>query len=265
LKKTISFIGCGKMATALISSIYKNNVAKEIYASGKNIDNLENVRQKYEVITSNDNKKVIKNADIVFLCVKPQNMNEVLDEIKDSVKNQLIVSIAAGITLKQIESKLKNARVIRVMPNLNCLVSEMACGFSKGKHANKEDIKNVSKILNNAGTAFEVKEELIDAVSIISGSGPAFYAFFIQSFAEAGIKEGLPREIAYSLAAKTAQGTGKLLLDTDLEAKDLIKMVSSKKGITLEGLKVLKNHKVKDILEKAYNAAYKRSKELGEN
>lgn len=263
MPKTISFIGTGKMATALISSIYENSLAKEIIASDHNEENLRKLKSKFNVKTTTDNKEAVKHADIVFLCVKPQNIDEVLNEIKDEIKNQLIVSIAAGIKLKHIESILKNKRIIRVMPNLNCLVGEMAGGFSAGKYATKEDIEEISALLNSAGTVFCVKENLLDAATAVSGSGPAFFAYFIKYIAEAGIKKGLKKEIAYQLAAKTALGTGKLLLEMKITPDELINMVASKKGTTEAGIKVLDKYKVKKILEKTVDAAYKRSKELG--
>lgn len=263
MDKTVSFIGTGKMATALIGSIYKNNLAKEITASDHNEENLRKLKSKFDAKTTTDNKEAVKNADIVFLCVKPQNVDEVLNEIKDEIKSQLIVSIAAGIKLKHIESILKNKRVIRVMPNINCLVSEMAGGFSAGKYATKEDIGEVSKLLNVSGIAVQVEEGLLDAVTAVSGSGPAFFAYFIKSIAGAGVKKGLKKEIAYQLAAKTALGTGKLLLEMKITPDELIEMVASKKGTTEAGLKVLDKCKVKKILEKTVDAAYKRSRELG--
>jgi len=264
MTKSISFIGTGKMATALIRSIYKNELYYEIIASDHKEENLKKIKSKYNKIkTTLNNKEAARNADIVFICVKPQVINEVLNEIKDEIKNQLIVSIAAGIKLKNIEKILKDKRIIRVMPNVNCLVGEMAAVFSKGKNATKEDINEVSKILNASGISFLVKEEQIDAFSVISGAGPAFFAYFIKGIAEAGIKKGLKKEIAYQLAAKTALGTGKLLLELKLTPNDLTEMVASKKGVTVEGLKILDKNKVNKTLEEMFNAAYKRSKELG--
>lgn len=262
-KISISFIGTGKMATALISCIYNKKIAKSIIASGRNKKNLNNIKKQFEIKTTKDNKEVVKNSDIVFICVKPQDIDDVLNEIKNVIKNQLIVSIAAGIRLKHLESILKNKRIIRVMPNINCLVGEMASGFSAGKYATKEDINEISKILNSAGIAFFVKEDLLDVVGAISGSGPAFFAYFVKAFEEAGIKNGLPKEIAFKLAAQTAFGTGKLLIKKNLSAEELITLVASKKGITIEGLKILKKNKTKNILIKIINAAIKRSKELG--
>ncbi|MEK6947379.1 MAG: pyrroline-5-carboxylate reductase [Nanoarchaeota archaeon] len=264
MTKSISFIGTGKMAAALISCICKNNLTTGIIASDKNKENLEKIKSKYgRIQTTTNNKEAVKNADIVFLCVKPQNIDEVLNEIKEEIKNQLIVSIAAGIKIKRIESILKKSRVIRVMPNLNCLVGEMAGGFSAGKYVTKGDIEEVSKLLNVSGIAIQVEESLLDAITSVSGSGPAFFAYFIKSIAEAGIKKGLKKEIAYQLAAKTALGTGKLLSEMKITPDELIEMVASKKGTTEAGLKVLDKYKVKKILEKTVGAAYKRSKELG--
>lgn len=263
MQKPISFIGTGKMASALISRIYKNDISKSIIASDKNKKNLNNIKKQFNIKTTTNNKEAIKNSDIVFICVKPKDIDDVLDEIKDTIKNQLIVSIAAGVRLKHLESKLKGKRIIRVMPNINCIAGEMAAGFSAGRHATKEDISSISKILSSAGIAFQLKEGLLDAVTALSGSGPAFFAYFIKAFEEAGIKNGLPKEIAFKLAAQTALGTGRLLMEKNLPPEELIKMAASKKGTTEAGLRILKKYKVNDILMKTIDAAVKRSKELG--
>ena len=263
MAKTISFIGTGKMAAALISCIHKNKLAKSIIASDHKEENLKKIKSKFSIKATANNKEAARNSDIVFICVKPQEIDIILNEIKDEVKNKLIVSIAAGIRIKHIEDILGKKRIIRVMPNINCLVGEMAAGFSAGKYATKEDIKIVKEILNSAGMPFLIEENLIDILSSISGAGPAFFAYFIKAIAEAGIGKGLQKEIAYKLAAKTALGTGKLLLEKNLEPDELIEMVASKKGVTVEGLKILNKNEVDKILTKMINAAYKRSKELG--
>ena len=263
MKQNIAFIGTGKMATALISCIHKSNPGYSIIASNHKEENLKKIKSEFKIKTTTDNKEAVRNSGIVFLCVKPQDIDKVLNEIKSVVKSQLIVSIAAGIKTKHIENILGHKRVIRVMPNINCLVGEMASGFCKGRYATKEDVEIVEKLLNSAGISFLIKEELIDALSAISGSGPAFFAYFIELMAYAGIKNGLPKEISYKLAAKTALGTGKLLLEKNVSPDELIKTVASKKGVTLEGLKILKKYKVKNILTETINAAIKRSKELG--
>jgi len=264
MTKTISFIGTGKMASALISSIYKNNLAKSIIASDKYEQNLKNIKAKFRnVKTTNSNAEAVKSADIVFLCVKPQDMDILLNEIKHTITNQLIVSIAAGVKLKHYESILKNKRIIRVMPNVNCLVGEMASGFVKGKNATKSDVDEVKKLLSAAGITFQLKENQIDALIGVSGSGPAFFAYFIDAIAKQGIKEGLKKEVAYKLAAQTALGTGKLLIKNNILPEELIAMVASKGGTTVAGLKVLDKLKTKEILAKTVNAAAKRSREMG--
>lgn len=263
MQKTISFIGAGKMATALISCIYKNNISKSIIASGRNDKSLADIKNQFRIRIAKDNKEAVKNSNIVFICVKPQDIDNVLNEIKDAIKNQLIVSIAAGIKIKHFENRLGRKRIIRVMPNVNCLVGEMAAGFSAGKYATKKDINAVSEILNSAGISFLLKEDLLDAVTAVSGSGPAFFAYFIKAFEDAGVKNGLPKEVAYKLAVQTALGTGRLLMEKNLSPEELIAMVASKKGTTIAGLGVLKKHKVRNILIKAVNAAVKRSMELG--
>lgn len=263
MQESIAFIGAGKMAAALISCIYKSNISKSIIASDRNDKNLADIKKQFKIKTLKNNKEAVKNSDIVFICVKPQDIDNVLNEIKDTIKNQLVVSIAAGIRLGYLESKLGNKRIIRAMPNINCLAGEMAAGFSAGRHATKKDINAVSKILNSAGIAFLLKEDLLDAVTAVSGSGPAFFAYFIKAFEEAGIKNKLPKEVASKLAVQTALGTGKLLMEKNLPPEELIAMVASKKGTTIAGLNVLKKHKARDILIKTINAAVKRSRELG--
>ena len=251
------------MAAALVSCIHDKKIAKSVIASGRNIKNLIDIKKKYKIKTTKNNKKAAKDSDILFICVKPQDIGIVLNEIKSAIKNQLIVSIAAGIRLKQIESVLKNKRVIRVMPNINCLAGEMAAGFCAGRYATNKDVKDVSKILNSAGTSLLLKEKLMDAVTAISGSGPAFFAYFIKAFEEAGIKNGLSKEAACRMAVQTMLGTAKLLKGKSLSAEELIKLVASKKGATKAGLSVFKKYKADEIIIETINAAVKRSMEIG--
>lgn len=261
----IGFIGAGKMAEAMIKAVINGGITKNsnIYASDRNKERLEYIKKETKINVSNDNNKTVTNSDIVFLAVKPQNMDEVLDEIKDNVKEQLIVSIAAGITIKKLEAKLKNKKIVRVMPNTPCLVGEMAAGFSLGKKCNDKDAMIIEKILNSAGKAFLVKEEMLDAVTGLSGSGPAFVAYLIEGMIEGGIKSGLNKDIATELALQTAKGTAKLLQETGMTTKELIRSVSSPNGTTVAGREILEKSDVKDILIKTIKKAAERSKELG--
>ncbi|MBI4153040.1 pyrroline-5-carboxylate reductase, partial [Candidatus Woesearchaeota archaeon] len=258
----IGFIGCGKMGCALISSILKNT-PYHIIGSDRSEECLKTVKSQLKIQTTTDNKELAKKSSIIFLSVKPQDMNQVLKEIKQELKNQLIVSIAAGITIKTITAALKYDKVIRVMPNTPCLVGEMAAGYSCGKAVTKDEAEAIKQILSNAGMAFEVEEKHLDAITALSGSGPAFFAAFIKSFADAAAEEGLPKAIAVKLACQTALGTGKLLLEKNMQPEELIAMVSSPGGTTVAGLHVLEKNRMDSILAQAYKAAVQRSRELG--
>ena len=257
---TIGFIGCGKMGCALISSILKSTNHK-IIGSDKSEEYLKNIKKELKIQTTTDNKELAKRSQIIFLAVKPQDMNAVLKEIKPEIKNQLIVSIAAGIPMRKISVALNHNKIIRVMPNTPCLVGAMAAGYSVGDVSQKES-QEIKKILSSAGIAFEVDEEHLDAITALSGSGPAFFAAFIRHFTDAAAKDGLPKDIALKLACQTALGTGKLLLEKNMLPEELIAMVASPGGTTVAGLDVLKKNKFDAILTQTYKAAVQRSREL---
>jgi pyrroline-5-carboxylate reductase len=259
----IGFVGAGKMAEALIKAILKAKITKNIIASDVSAKRLSYIKKNLKIKATKSNKEVANKSDVVILAVKPQNMGSVLDELKDAAKNKLIVSIAAGVKIKKIEDKLNKSRVIRVMPNTPCLVGEMAAGFAVGKNAKDKDIKLVANILNSAGKAFVVCESMLDAVTGLSGSGPAFMAYILEGMIEAGAKQGLSKDVASELAMQTMRGTGKLLQETGLSPKELIDMVSSPGGTTVAGRSVLEKSDVKKVIGKTIEAAVKRSRELG--
>lgn len=258
----VGFIGAGKMGEALIRSMLSiKDIDLSILASDvleerrKLISSLEGVE------ATDDNLKVAEDSDVIFLAVKPQNIDVVLDEIKNTEK--LVVSIAAGIPLDRLESKLKKARVIRIMPNTPCIVGEMAGGFSLGRRSTKDDGETVKKLLRECGKIFQLDEEHLDVVTALSGSGPAFMAYIIKAMADGAISKGLPKNVAEQLAIQTALGTGKLLRDMNFSPEELIEMVSSPGGTTIAGRQVLENSDVKNVLEKTIFAATERGKELG--
>lgn len=257
----IGFIGAGNMGFALIKAIQKAKLAKTIIASDINQERLDFVKEQTKIDVTTDNREVIKEANIIFIAVKPQVIDSVLEGIKDTDK--LIISIAAGVILERLESKLKKARVIRVMPNTPCLVGEMAAGFAVGKRCKDSDIKIVEELLNSAGKAFYLKEELLDAVTGLSGSGPAFVARLIEAFIEAGQKQGLNKDIATELTLQTFKGTAKLLQESGMTAEELVKIVSSPGGTTVAGREILEKSDYKNIIIKTIDRATKRSKELG--
>jgi len=254
----VGFIGFGKMANAIASSF-----EGKIIASDVNTEQLEEAKNS-RVEAAESNTEVLQKADTIIIAVKPQDMNSVLEEISPAVSEKhLIISIAAGTPLSAIESKLTTARVVRVMPNIACLVGEAASAFALGSKATPADKETVEKIFSSCGKAIEVSEEQLHAVTALSGSGPAFAAEIIQAFAKAGEENGLGREDAFILALQTFLGTAKLLLEKDISPEELIEKVASKGGTTEAGLLVLQNSEFKKIVSETIYAAIQKSKELG--
>ncbi|MBI2576701.1 pyrroline-5-carboxylate reductase [Candidatus Woesearchaeota archaeon] len=260
--RRIGFIGSGNMATALAVAFKGAGLLGNAIASDKDFRKGAAIREKAGVLITTDNGKVAKETDAIFLCVKPQDIPPVMDEIRKDVKGKLIISIAAGVSIKKLEQGLPRAKIIRVMPNTPCVVGEMAAGFSLGKKVNGEEGKFVKNLLNAAGKAYAVPEELLDAVTAVSGSGPAFFAYLYGCFIRAGIKQGLPEKICRDLVLQTAKGTAVLLEKAGMTPEQLIEMVSSPKGTTVEGRKVIENARVENIINRAVARAKQRSEEL---
>ncbi len=262
----IGFIGSGKMAEALMKSFLDAELVKvkNLYASDVKKERLSELKDRLKVNLALSNKGILKNCDVVFLSVKPQNMEEVLNDIGEKAeKRHLIISIAAGVNLEKLEKALQKARVVRVMPNTPCLAGEGMSAFCLGKNANEDDRETVNKLMSSCGKCIEVKEEMMDAITALSGSGPAFFALLLQYFAEAGARHGLKEEGAALLAKQTFYGTGKLLAGEDLQPEKLIEMVASKGGTTEAGLEVLQQSDVREVIMRTVEAAVKRSKQLG--
>ncbi len=258
----VGFIGAGKMAEALIRAMVNientdvSVIASDVMQDRRTLmDSIEGVR------ATDDNKEVVSGSDVIFIAVKPQIIDVIFEEMGETEK--LVISIAAGISISLLETGLPKARVIRIMPNTPCLVGEMAGGFALGSQATEEDAQLLLKLVSNAGKIFQLDEGLMDAVTGLSGSGPAYVAYIIRAMADGGVKQGLPEDIALKLAVQTVMGTGKLLRDMDLDPDTLITMVSSPGGTTVAGRSVLENSDVKEVLEKTIKAATERGKELG--
>ncbi len=212
-----------------------------------------------------DNRAAVKGADIIILAVKPQSMGEVLAGVKDLVdKKKLVISIAAGIPISFIEKSLgKKARIVRVMPNTPALVGAGATALAPGDGASSEDLAAATSIFDSIGITVNVKEDLIDAVTGLSGSGPAYFFIIVDSLAKGGVLMGLPRDIAYKLAAQTMLGSAKLALESGKHPMELRDMVTSPGGTTIAGIQALEEGGLRAALMMAVEAATLRSKELG--
>ena len=267
IEKNLGFIGAGNMAEALIRGLIGTGAAlpDEIYASDRRLDRLEELHRIHGIRTG-DNVAVVTACEVVILSVKPQVMDKVLMEIAPAVtKGKLIVSIAAGVPIEAIERRLNPpARIIRTMPNTPALVGAGATALAAGEHATQQDLEVAEKIFNSVGKSVVLDEVLLDAVTGLSGSGPAYVFLIIEALSDAGVKVGLSRHNAQALAAQTVLGSAKLLLETGEHPGMLKDRVTSPGGTAIAGLHTLEAGGLRTTLINAVEAATRRSKELGE-
>jgi len=266
---TIGFLGAGKMASALAKGFIHAGLvtAADILAS----DPVDAARTSFAketgAKTTAFNPEVAKFANVLILAVKPDQAAGVLAEIRDDFTDQhLLISIAAGVPLAKLEAALRTgARVIRVMPNTPALLGTSATAFALSKSAKPEDGALVQKLFSAVGLAFQLKESLLDAVTGLSGSGPAYVYLFIEGLSDGGVAAGLPRDVATKLAAQTVLGSAKMVLETGLHPGALKDMVTSPGGTTIEGLHELEKGKLRGTVISAVRAATEKSRKLGQS
>jgi pyrroline-5-carboxylate reductase len=265
---SVGFLGAGRMATALARGWLRAGL---IRANGcQASDPLPQARQAFTsetgCVAASDNGEVVAGSDLLVLAVKPQSMAALMEEIRPLLKTRLVVSIAAGITLRQLTEGLgSGCRLVRVMPNTPCLLGASASAYSPGDNATADDIALVDRLLNAVGVAFRLPEQLLDAVTGLSGSGPAFVYLMIEALSDGGVRVGLPREVATALAAQTVLGAAKMVLETQTHPGVLKDMVASPGGTTIAGLHALERGGVRGALMDAVEAATRRARELGQS
>jgi pyrroline-5-carboxylate reductase len=265
----IGFLGAGKMAAALAKGFASAGLVEpwKMQAS----DPVEAARDSFArtvgASVSGSNLEVVKASQALVLAVKPGQMPELLEEIAPALtKEHLVISIAAGISLAQLEAGLREgARVVRVMPNTPALVGASASAFALGRCASEKDGKLVMRLFSSLGVAFEIRENLLDAVTGLSGSGPAYAFMMIEALSDGGVACGLPREIATKLAAQTLLGAAKMVLETGQHPGALKEMVTSPGGTTIEGVHALEQGKFRATLMNAVRAAAEKSRKLGQS
>ncbi|MDP6670972.1 MAG: pyrroline-5-carboxylate reductase [archaeon] len=262
----IGFIGCGKMARAIIGAMTEGQGVspKEIIVFDVKERALDATSKDFKVGSVKSNKQLVEDCDIIFLAVKPQNLVEVFKEVRDFVSNEkLFVSIAAGISTEELQRGLPKARIVRVMPNLACSVKESMACYTLAETATPMDRQFVEAVFSRAGKILEVEEQKMDAVTVLSGSGPGFIALFLDALSSASIAQGLSEEEANVLAKQTLLGTARLLNEKEISPSELVSMVASKGGVTQAGLGLFSQRKFKELVSDAVKAAVKRSMELG--
>ena len=264
---TIGFIGAGNMAEAMIRGLVKGGhiAARNITASAPRNERLAELVEAYGIAVTRDNREVAQAASIVVLSVKPQILDKVMREVCDQLRpGALVISIAAGVDTETIEEAVGDAvRVVRAMPNTPALVGAGATAIAPGKHASDDDLAVARAVFDAVGITVQLDESHLDAVTGLSGSGPAYIFLILEALADAGVKVGLSRRNAQRLAAQTVMGSAKLLLETDEHPGKLKDMVTSPGGTAIAGLHTLEEGGLRTTLINAVETATKRARELG--
>jgi pyrroline-5-carboxylate reductase len=262
--RRLAILGAGVMGETLLSGLLRSGwTADQIVATDRRVERQVEMVARYG-ITMQENEQAVAEADTVILVVKPQDMADLLDEIRDSVKpDTLVISLAAGVDTASIEARLPDGiAVVRVMPNTPAQVDEGMAAISGGSHSDTEHLELVTEILSATGKVVTVPERYQDAVTAISGSGPAYLFFVVEAMIEAGVHLGLPRDIATQLVVQTMLGSAKLLRETGEHPTVLRERVTSPGGTTAAAVRQLEDHKVRAAFIGAIEAARDRSRDL---
>ena len=265
--RTIGFLGGGNMAEALIRGLVQGGhvAAEQVMVSGPRQDRLDQLARAYGIRTTVDNRELARASHILVLAVKPQIVDRVLLEVAGVVPSgTLVISVCAGVDTATIERRLPGgARVIRSMPNTPALVGAGATAIAPGSHAESTDLDLARFVFEAVGITVNLDEAQLDAVTGLSGSGPAYIFLILEALADAGVKVGLSRRTAQKLAAQTVMGSAKMLLDTDGHPGQLKDMVTSPGGTAIAGLHTLEQGGLRTTLINAVESATLRSRELG--
>ncbi len=268
MSRAIGFIGGGNMASALVRGLIasKTRATEDIIVSDVKAERREMLERTYGVRTTADNHALVRDANVIILAVKPQVIDRVLAEIEDDVRpDHLVISVAAGVPIAAIEGRLPaETHVLRTMPNTPATALAGATAISMGTHATDADVAIASTLFEAVGKVVALDESLLDAVTGLSGSGPAYVMLIIEALADGGVKVGLHRDTALLLAAQTVYGSAKLLLETGEHPGRLKDMVTSPGGTAIAGLHTLESGALRKTLIDAVEVATKRSAELGE-
>ena len=260
----IGFIGCGNMATAILKGILKSSevAATDIIASAKSDKTREKIEKELGIQKADTNAQVVDFADVVFLAVKPQFLEGVLDEIKASVKeDQIFISIAPGKTLQWFADKLgEKTKVIRTMPNTPAMVGEGMTALCVNDLVTEEETALAVKLCNTFGKSEVIPEHLMDAVVGVSGSSPAYVFMFLEAMADAAVADGMPRAQAYKFAAQAVLGSAKLMLETGKHPGELKDMVCSPAGTTIQAVRVLEEKGLRSAVIEAQLECVKKAK-----
>jgi pyrroline-5-carboxylate reductase len=264
--KKVAVLGVGKLGEALVTGLLKQGdlTKKDIAGSVKNIESEDRVKKRLGIEMTRDNRSLVKNRDLILLCVKPQDMDRVVRQIADVLEpRQLVITVAASVTTTFVEERLKKRiPVIRAMPNTPSVLNAGMTAISGGRHAKQQHLQIAGMIFKCVGEVVFLEESLMDGVTGLSASGPAYLYVVIESLAEAGVKLGIPRDVSTLLAAQTMLGAARMVLESKAHPALLKDMVTTPAGCTIDGLLELEEGKLRVTLIKAVVKAAERAREL---
>jgi pyrroline-5-carboxylate reductase len=259
----IAVIGSGMMGGAIIKSLLKGGYQGKITAVDIVLERLKEF-ESLGVKTSTDNRKAAGDADIVFIIVKPGDVEKVLKEISMDIKGKLLISVAATVPLKFLRKNAPEARIVRIMPNLGALVQAAYTAYCCEPNVPAQDKEKVKALLNMFGICEEMDEKYLDAITAVSGSGPGYMSIIIEAITYAGLKVGLPRNIALTCAAQTVMATGKLVVDLHEEPSRIKDMTTTPGGTTIEAIYQIEQSQIRSAMIRAIEEATKKSQEIRE-
>jgi len=266
LRKKVAVLGAGKLGGILLQALLKAGLLTPAHtrATVRHADRAKSLRDKLKIHVGIDNRAAVEGADIIFICVKPQVVEEVMHEIRPHVSSaQLFISVAASVPTEDIENALGiEAAVVRAMPNTPCVLGAGMTALCKGRHATEEQVRLARSLFDVVGRTVVVDEKHMDAVTALSASGPAYIYIILESLAEAGVKVGLPRDVATLLASQTALGAARVVLETGDHPALLKDAVTTPAGCTIDGILELEEGKLRVTLIKAVVKAAQRAREL---
>ena len=263
MKDKITVIGAGMMGSAIIKSLIKGNYGGKITAvdiAPEKLKDIENLGVK----VASDNRKAAADADIVFIIVKPGDVEKVLKEISKEIKDKLLISVAATVPLAFLRKNASEARIVRIMPNLGALVQAAYTAFCCEPNVSAQDKEKVKALLNMMGICDEMDEKYMDAITAVSGSGPGYMSIIIEALTYAGLKVGLPRNIALAAAAQTVMGTGKLVIDLHEDPAKIKDMTTTPGGTTIEAIYQIEQSQIRPAMIRAIEEATKKSQAIRE-
>ena len=260
----VSIIGAGAIGSAVARSLIESRIVNRVIATRRHIERIKDL-EKTGIQVTNDNGKAAEEADIIIICVKPKDVEEVLREIREKIKKKIVISMAAAVSLNFLKKTAPEAKFVRVMPNLAILVRDSFSAYSVDKDISGREKAEVEKILKAIGRCAEIDEEMMDVITALSGCAPGYLSFIMKAIVETCIKEGLPEDIALAGLAQSMIGTGRLILEGGFSISEIIRRVATPGGITEEELRRMEKDNVDKFIGSAIKAGITKSKRISED